>query len=866
MDFLLLTHVAIILTTILLGILVYLTNRRRVANFYFMAMSLVLVAWLICLAGAFNAANSDAAVLFIRLANALGATVPFMFNGLRLSIIHRQHHLRFILRHTRVWLLLAVAAMALCATDFFLAGVIMAPEADGMRGIPEPVYGPGILLYGAYQIVAFGFFVVEFVRALRHASGITRVELQFMLLASAAAIITALAMTVVLPIILRSSQVARLAPTAILFFVGIIAYGIATRRIMDVGYVLRALAAYGLMVVGLGALYAAVFVVSRWSLRMLGGVAPHVPHFLAAMVMAFAMAPAHGLFRHVADKLFINLPSTDVGRVVQRTSTVLQTIGTLNSMLGRFAEVLRQMVGCERVVILLRDGPVFIQAYPPREAVPDTQADPVLARTSPEPLAFAETSAMAASLQETDMPIVLDVIYRRVPSRELADAGRVLQSLDMAASVGIRAKGGLRGMILVGPRLTGGVYGLPEQRAMQTSADQLAVAIENATLYTQLEDSKLYSDTLVDNLVSGVIAVDGQGEITTFNREAERLTALSRDKAIGQELLVLPPVLGRMLEDTLSLGIGIRNREVTLVPDGRVEGVPLRVGTGIFHGRKGSVSGALLVFSDMSAVRKLEEQVRRTTHLASVGTLAGGMAHEIKNPLVTLKTFAQLLKERYDDEEFRTTFVDLVGKEVNRIDTIVNQLLRFGKPADAVLRPIELGPQIRESLHLVSGEIAKKGIVVEESNHANGVVVHGDARLLQQAFVNFFLNAIDAMETGGTLTVASDIVPQAPIDAFDDMPILHDRQVSVTIRDTGNGIAAEHIPHIFDPFFTTKATGTGLGLSVVHGIIREHKGIIDVESTPGAGTTFVVSFPMVRDRHPTDMLGDPRTETGTHAA
>jgi signal transduction histidine kinase len=849
MDLIFLTHAAIVGATLLLGVLVYLTNRRRVANVYLMVMSFVLVAWLSCLVGAFESTNPLWAVRYIRMANALGAAVPFLFNGLRLSIVHRNRRFPFILRQTRIWLLLAIVVMLLCTTDFFLVGVTMHAGSGGVRGIPEPIYGPGILLYGVYQVASLGVFLKLFIGGLRRASGITRVELQFMLLASAAAIVWALLVTVILPIVMHSSQVVRLAPVAILLFVGIIAYGIATRRIMGVGYVLRALTAYALLAVYIGGVYMAVFFGLQVVLRLFAAPSLRVAHFFAAMAMAFSMTPAHWRSRRVADRLFVNMPSTDMARVVEKTSAVLQTIGTLPVMLGRFAGVLRELVACENVVVLLRQDDHFRQSYPLADSEADHEDRATAEAFDDTGLAFEAGDPLPARLGAMGSPIVLDVIYRRTPSPGLAGAGEQLRQLGMAAAIGIRAKGSLRGVILVGPRLFGGVYGSPEQRAMQAAADQLAVAIENAMLYTRLEDSKIYSDTLVDNLVTGVIAVDRQSHITTFNREAERLTGRLRAQALDHTVDVLPPALARLLRETLRFGSGIRNRDVTLPPCANEESIPVRAGTGIFHGRTGGISGALLVFSDMSAVRKLEDQVRRTTHLASVGTLAGGMAHEIKNPLVTLKTFSQLLKERYDDAEFRDTFVDLVGSEVNRIDTIVNQLLRFGKPADAVLRPSELIPEIRESLRLVSGETAKKNIAVKLHTTSDTVVINGDPRLLQQAFVNFFLNAVDAMSENGTLTVTAEIVMQPPIDSFPDLSVLQDRQVRVTIRDTGKGIAAAVIARVFDPFYTTKAAGTGLGLSVAHGIIREHKGIIDVESTEGVGTAFVVSFPLLRDQH-----------------
>jgi len=399
--------------------------------------------------------------------------------------------------------------------------------------------------------------------------------------------------------------------------------------------------------------------------------------------------------------------------------------------------------------------------------------------------------------------------------------------------------------MLLGPRLSGRVYGLPEQRALQIVGDQLATAVENATLYTQLQDGKIYNDILLDSLVSGVVATDSEQRVTVFNDEAERITGLHADAIIGKPKEDLPRALRRILDHTLTTGEGVRNRDARLLlADG--EAVPIQVGSSVFYGHEGAVSGALLVFNDLSVVKRLETQVRRTAHLASVGTLSAGMAHEIKNPLQTLKTFSQLLDEQYEDPEFRQTFSDLVGKEVNRIDRIVNQLLKFGRPAKAQLVEISLQEVIEQSLQLVQVPMRKKNIDLRVDWHVSSSVTAGDPRLLEQAFVNFFLNAFDAMEDGGELRIILRLVRQPLPSAMDREDILPDRHLSVSIQDSGVGISEEDLPQVFDPFFTTKSTGTGLGLSVVHSIIQEHGGMIDVESEKGVGTTFHVLYPVVR--------------------
>jgi len=832
MDFFAVLHAGVAMATLVLGVLVFLTNRERSTNIVFLLLSVVLVGWLTCLGIGFRVESLAIAALAVRASNAIAAFMPFGFHALRLSIVHRSGQHRVILRHSQVWFACALVVSGMCFTRFFLSGVIVA--GGGTVGIPEPVYGPGILVYAVYQACFLIFFVKNFVSDLRREKGIVKIELQFVLLASAIGFFAALMLSTVLPIILKNAQVVSLTPVSVLLFVGIIAYGIATRRIMEVGSVLRSIAAYALLTLYLSALYAITLYGARFACEAVGVAATTFPHFLAALVMAFSMAPAHGRIQHVASRLFLGRSATDVGLTVQRANAILQAIGTLDTLLARFSAVVQDAVGAGDVTILLEEKGRFRQAYPH-----DTDENRL-------PDGFMRSdSATIRSLSQSQHPLIVDVLHRRQPSALLASAGSELLSIGVAAAVGIRSKSGLQGAMLLGPRRSGRVYGLLEQRALQIIADQLAVAIENARLYTQLQDGKLYNDILLDSLVSGVVAMDSDQRITVFNHEAGRITGLQPEALIGEGVDVLPRALARVLTTTFSTGRSSRHRDVALqLPDGGT--VPIQVGSSIFHGHHGLVSGALLVFSDLSLVKKLETQVRRTAHLASVGTLSAGMAHEIKNPLVTLKTFAQLLEEQYDDPEFRHTFSDLVGKEVNRIDLIVNQLLKFGRPAKAQLVRVSLRDVMEQALQLVEVPMGKKRIRLVVDWRAPESTIAGDPRLLEQAFVNFFLNAIDAMAPNGVLAVSLRLVRHAMPGMEEREDVLPDRHLSASIRDSGVGIPEAHLQQIFDPFFTTKSTGTGLGLSVVHGIIQEHGGIIDVVSEVGVGTTFSVLLPMLR--------------------
>jgi PAS domain S-box-containing protein len=520
--------------------------------------------------------------------------------------------------------------------------------------------------------------------------------------------------------------------------------------------------------------------------------------------------------------------------VVQLANQMLRSISTVDRLLADFANTIEKAVGSDRVMILLTKGGRYLQQYQSIESQPH--------------LGFTHDDVIPKALLETGEAIVPEVLRRLRPSAHLEEACVVLEQHKVSIAIGLRAKEGLEGILLLGPKLSGRIYGSPEQHALQLLCNQLAIALNNARLYTQVQDAKIYNDMLVDNLASGVIAVDTSGVVTVFNREAQRITRRESTPILGHPSTALPETPAALLMKTLAQGHGQRDQDLALLwPSG--EETPIRVSSSVFYSHTGEILGAFLVINDLTTIKQLEQQVRRTDRLASLGTLAAGMAHEIKNPLVSIKTFTQLLPERYEDNDFRQTFFSLVGGEVKRIDRIVNQLLRFSRPAKPNLMATRLHEVLDGALNLMSQQLRQNNIRLARSFEASIDSIHADGDQLSQAFINLFLNAIEAMGNGGTLTVRTSSAHSNgfPQVFWAEKP---EPQIEVTIQDTGEGIPAESLPHIFDPFFTTKSQGTGLGLSVAHGIVHEHNGIIDVKSEASQGTTFTVVLPLMQEEQP----------------
>lgn len=227
-------------------------------------------------------------------------------------------------------------------------------------------------------------------------------------------------------------------------------------------------------------------------------------------------------------------------------------------------------------------------------------------------------------------------------------------------------------------------------------------------------------------------------------------------------------------------------------------------------------------------VERLEGEVRETERLRAVSVLAGGLAHEIKNPLASIKTFTEHLDARYDEPTFRAKFQKIVGGEVERINLIVQQLLNFAKPAPAQIIPLDVQKLLDETLELLNNELVQRHVQVHKSYKGDEQVL-GDSQQLKQVFINLILNSLQAMNGDARLELRTAV--EGP-------------NLSVTIADNGCGIAPKDLPHIFEPFYTTKPTGTGLGLAVVQGIVYEHGGRIEAESKLGQGTTVQLNLPI----------------------
>ncbi len=335
-----------------------------------------------------------------------------------------------------------------------------------------------------------------------------------------------------------------------------------------------------------------------------------------------------------------------------------------------------------------------------------------------------------------------------------------------------------------------------------------------------------FATTAHSQLGSGIIVTDGR-EISVLTPAAARILGLKPAPGPGSPLKSLPPALEKIALEALKFGEA-KSGLVIEIKTSRGESGIVGVSVVPLQGDHGK-NRLLLVLDDIGSARQLEEKLWRIDRLANVGTLAAGMAHEIKNALVAGKTFIDLLLEKNRDVEL----VDVVRRELSRIDAIVTRMLKFSGPDRAMTSTVSLHQILEHSLRLVQPHREDKLIALKESLRAVPDSVRGDDYQLQQAFVNLLLNALEAMGPNGTLTVATESGNGNP----------GAQRIHIIIADDGDGIAPEHLERVFDPFFTTKSEGTGLGLPITRRIIEAHQGTVTVNSRPKEGTTFRITLP-----------------------
>lgn len=332
---------------------------------------------------------------------------------------------------------------------------------------------------------------------------------------------------------------------------------------------------------------------------------------------------------------------------------------------------------------------------------------------------------------------------------------------------------------------------------------------------------------LAEFFSTGIVLLDNRKKITAFNPDAAHLLDFKQGNA-PLTSADLPEPLRQFFKAIPGSTENFHEQQIVFSADSKAER-PVRAHAATIRNEKKETTGFVIVLHDLSGLTALGQNMHRLDRLATVGTLSASMAHEIKNALVPVKTFLDLLLEKNQDEELGK----IVSRAMDRIDAIVSQMLKFGGRAKPEFISTNVHGLLDHALRLIQHQLDTKRIKVQRAFKATTDTVRGDAYQLEQAFINLFFNALEAMRPHGELSIATEI---ATVES--------ESRLQIQIHDTGGGISAANLAQLFEPFFTTKPEGTGLGLTITRRIIHEHRGTISVESELGKGTTFQIRFPV----------------------
>ena len=598
-------------------------------------------------------------------------------------------------------------------------------------------------------------------------------------------------------------------------------YAIIRYRLMDVDIIFKRGLAYtaataGVLVVFFALIGLIGLVFHTQANGKWGGV-------LAIVIAASIFEPFRQWFQGRLDRFFYR-DRLDYRRTLIEFGSALTNEVRLDPMLSSVLDRISQTLLVDRIAVFVEDTEQPEQLRLARSMGLRTSGPLDLSFIAPDRPEFASGAIFFESPRTANVP---------------ESAKRTLEQLDLNYFVPCRIREQTVAVLGLGKTVDGDFLSSDDVELVTTIGGYVAVALDNAKLYSSLEQKALeiarlkdFSENIVESLNIGVLAVDLSGIVESWNTRMEQLFGVTRAEAVGRKLDSLLPaelaaeIIARSGEEQVT---GIYKQR--LQHQGKL--LTMNVSITPLVSKSGERIGRLLLFDDVTQRERMEEQMSQTEKLTSLGLLAAGVAHEVNTPLAVISNYIQMLAKQMPEDDPRHSIIEKIVKQTFRASEIVNNLLNFSRTGAAELANIDVNRVVEETLSLVAHPLKTSQIQVVKNLGDALPSVRGSANKLQQVFLNLFLNARDAMPSGGMLEVKT---------------AAHNGSVEIEIVDTGAGIPREHIHKIFDPFFTTKATGrgTGLGLSVSYGIIKEHAGKIDVRSTPGKGTSFHVEFPAVR--------------------
>jgi signal transduction histidine kinase len=801
----------------LIGVYVFRKQRVALANRAFAFFAFSVASWTLAIAVTHHI--SGPSTFFTRVTFAVAAVMVFSLFVLLRTFPHQSSL-------DASWgLALLVVAGALATTLSFTPHIVSSAEltAQGLM----VTYGNLHPLYALYVYTCFGTSVLLLLRKYWTSVGLARLQFHYLFLGLLVPALGVSVTNLLIPLWFGTARAGQYGPYFALVFLAFTAHALIHYRLMDIRLVLRrgvtfllALAASILVLFGL--------LLVAWVLVPFEVQVTHLLLLIAATAAISVLLPIVKLrFARLLDR-YVYRDEIDYRSALHDASRALVGILDLDELLTYTLRTTIRAVRAERAALYLleNDSYQLTVEQPGGSLVPGRS-----------PLALSTTGPIVRFLSTSGESLVAEEIPKRFPDEDGQNLLQELRTHRWGLVVPIQSER-LVGIIAVEPKLSGDPFFPEELQFVAILVNQLGIALTNAQLYKQVILANEYIENILRTIDSGVIAVDSAGKVTMCNSTAERLTGIGHVELASRTTAQLPDPLATQLRATLSDGLPLPQVETILHAPDESTTTPIVCSSSALTDSHGSILGAVVVFSDLSRIKALENEKRRAERLAALGALASGIAHEIKNPLVAIRTFAELLPDRFAETDFREDFSKVAIAEIDRIDGLVSRLRGIAAPpAQPADGPVDMREPVTDTLALLRAQLEQAKISVRRILDDDTPLVSIESDQLKQLLLNLIMNAVEAMEGGGELTVrvgrkADNIGPL----------------VVTTISDTGRGIPESLRAHIFEPFFTTKARGSGLGLAICRSIIDANRGTIRIEpNKPRPGTTIVVEFPAAEE-------------------
>ncbi len=402
-----------------------------------------------------------------------------------------------------------------------------------------------------------------------------------------------------------------------------------------------------------------------------------------------------------------------------------------------------------------------------------------------------------------------------------------METLQAIVSIPVMYEGKLICILNLDYKVTGEAYSRTELEKLFVLSNYFGRTVEDIYNHQKVCYQKEYIQKILEKMGSGVITVNDREKIIIFNPRAEEILKRSSRDMLGKSAQSLPEPLGNLIKATIREGKVYRKHEIII----EKEGVFLEVDSYGLYDPKGKFIGGVLLLDDISAKKELSIEKKKGDTLQTLNSLAGRMAHELRNPLVAVRTFTQLLKERFNDPEFQDFFYNTVTEEVEKLNNLIEKLVAFVNPIEYKFEVLEISEIMDECLESLLKEYKISDIRLNKNYKKEMFKIRADSIQIHKAFSYILQNSFDSIPPDGTLTISFEYLPK---DA-----------IIITIKDNFRVIPQEDLENIFDPCYTSSVREVWLGFPLSHKIIEDHGGRLYISSTPGQGTVISVQLPVI---------------------